>query len=70
MEIPPEFVSNEREIRRLRSTDGSFSELWDDYLEISRMLSSPASSKGRQRELLRLCSDLESDIREVLKSKS
>ncbi len=68
MEMPPVFASNEREIRRLRSNDSSFSELWDDYLEISRILGGLTSSKGRQRELQRLCSELESEIRENLKS--
>jgi hypothetical protein len=70
MEIPPVFEPNEREIRRLRSIDSSFSELWDDYLEINRILGSLTSSKGQQRELHRLCSDLESEIRENLKSAS
>jgi len=70
MEIPPAFEAHESEIGRLLTIDSSFRELWEDYLEIRRALDSRSSSEIRQRELQRLCADLECDVREALKSES
>jgi hypothetical protein len=70
MGIPPVFEPHESEIGRLLTIDSSFQELWEDYLEIRRVLGSRTSSESRQRELQRLCADLEYDVREALKSES